>query len=159
MSSKFAALAANVSQAFRVEIIDQITDLPIIDKDGKKAFIEVLSTDSDAGRAFDKDQRAALRRKAMKSRNGMAEPGDQLEENIQKCAALTKAWHLVDPATREVIDVPCTAENAAELYAVPGMNWLFVQVWVAANDAANFMTRSSPTSSSTPSTSSAAAVS
>ncbi len=27
------------------------------------------------------------------------------------------------------------------------MNWLFVQVWVAANDAANFMKRSSGTSS------------
>lgn len=154
-SSKFAALAANVSQTFKVEIIDQITDKPIIDKNGNPAFIEVFSTDSDAGRAFDKEQRAAYRRKAMKSRNGIAEPGDQLEENVAKCAALTKSWHLVDPGSREVIDVPCTLENAAELYGEAGMNWLFVQVWVAANDAANFMNRSSQTSSSSPSTNSA----
>lgn len=155
MSSKFAALAANVSQSFKVEIIDQITDLPIIDKDGKKAFIEVLSTDSEAGRAFDRDQRAAYRRKAMKSRNGIAEPPDQLEENVAKCAALTKSWHLVDPTTREVIDFPCGVDAAKELYGEPGMNWLFVQVWVAANDAANFMKRSSQTLSSTPSGNSA----
>jgi len=158
MPSKFAALAADVSQSFKVEIIDQITDLPIVDKDGNKAFIEVLSTDSDAGRAFDKDQRSAYRRKAMKSRNGIAEPNDPFEENVAKCAALTKTWHLVDPFTREVIDVPCTVDNAKELYGEAGMNWLFVQVWVAANDAANFMNRSSRTSSSSPSGNSGATV-
>ncbi|WP_296741442.1 hypothetical protein [Mesorhizobium sp.] len=159
MSSKFAALAANVSQTFKVEIIDQVTDAPIVDTAGKKAFIEVLSTDSREGLAFDKDKRATVRRKAMKSRNGIADPGDQLEENIQKCAALTKSWHLVDPVTREVIDVPCTPENAVELYSEPGMNWLFIQVWVEASKAANFMTRSSTTSSDSPSTGSAATVS
>jgi hypothetical protein len=82
MSSKFAALAANVSQSHKVELIDQITDKPIVDKAGKKAFIEIMSTDSPDGLAFDKDQRGAFRRKAMKSRNGLAEPPDQLEENI-----------------------------------------------------------------------------
>lgn len=145
MSNKFAALAANVSDAFKVEIIDPITDLPIKDKDGKTAFIEVYSADSDAGRVFDKEQRAAMRRKAMRSRNGVVEPGDQLEENVAKCAALTKSWYLLDPTTKQPIEVPCTAENAAELYGAPGMSWLFVQAWVAANDTANFMKRSSQT--------------
>ncbi|MEH2508694.1 hypothetical protein V1291_000048 [Nitrobacteraceae bacterium AZCC 1564] len=159
MTSKFAALAADVSQTHRVELIDQITDKPIVDKAGNKAFIEIYSTDSPQGLAFDKEQRAAFRRKAMKSRNGVAEPPDQLDENIQKAAVLTKSWHLVDPSTSEVIDVPCTRENAIELYSSPGMNWLFVQVWVATTDAANFMKRSSQTSSPSPSTNSDVAAS
>lgn len=142
MTSKFGSLAANVSDAFKVEIIDPISDAALKDKDGKVAFIEVLSTDSDAGRAFDKEQRAVLRRKAMKSRNGLVEGADQLEENIAKASVLVKSWHLVDPVTKEALDVPCTKENASELFSAPGMNWLFVQVWVAANDSANFMQRS-----------------
>ena len=67
MTSKFGALAANVSDAFKVEIIDPISDAVLKDKDGQVAFIEILSSDSDAGRAFDKEQRAVHRRKAMKS--------------------------------------------------------------------------------------------
>lgn len=151
MSSKFAALAANVSQAFKVELIDPVSDAVIKDKGGKVSFIEVYSIDSEAGRKFDKDQRAIVARKSMRSRNGIVEPTDQLELNVAKCAALTKSWHLVDPANGEVIDVPCNAENAAELYSAAGTSWLFVQAWVGANETANFIKRSSTTSTSSPS--------
>ncbi len=145
--SKFAALAANVADTYRVEIIDEITDEVLKDKDGNPAYIDVLSTDSDAGREFDRELRAKQRRSAMKSRNGMPDDSDPLEENQRKLARLTKGWHLVDPNTREVIDVPCTPSNALELYSEKGTNWIFVQAWVGATKAANFMKRTSTTSS------------
>lgn len=156
-TNKFAALAADVSQLFKVELIDPITDKPIEDKEGRKAFVEVLSLESPEGLAFDKEQRSVYRRKQMKSRNGQAEPSDSLEENQRKLAALTRGWHLVDPATREVMDVPCSVENAFELYSSPGLNWIYTPVFVEAANAANFMKRASVNSSTTPSTPSAGA--
>jgi hypothetical protein len=155
---KFGSLAAAPADVHRVEIIYPATDKPIRDKDGNLAWIEVLPSDGEAGRAFDKEERAAAFRRARRSRSGVDEV-DQLEQNIAKCAALTKAWYLVDPVSLEKIDVPCTAENAKELYSAPGMNWLFIQPWVAANDAANFMKRSAPGSTPTPSTNSETAAS
>lgn len=143
--SRFAALAASVSETYKCEYIDPVSDAVVKDKDGKVAFIEILSVDSPEGRIFDKDQRAVLRRKAMRSRNGLVEGNDQLEENIAKASVLVKSWHLVDPATREVIAVDCTPDAVTELFSSPGMNWLFAQVWVAANDTANFINRSPKT--------------
>lgn len=151
MTSKFAALAANVADTFRVELIDPITDAVLTDAQGNPAYIDVLSTDSEAGRAFDREARARAVRSARKSRSGMPDDVDQLEENQQKCARLTKGWHLVDPHTRAPIDVPCNPANAAELYSEPGMNWLFVQVFAGAANPGNFMKRGSPNSSSSPS--------
>lgn len=148
MTSKFAALAANVADTYRVELIDPITDATLTDKDGNPAYIEVLSVDSETGRAFDAEARKRAFRAARKSRTGMPDDIDQLEENQQKLAKLTKGWRLVDPNTREIIDVPCNAAHAAELYSEPGMNWLFVQVWSGAANAGNFMKRTSTASSS-----------
>ncbi|MBN9007240.1 MAG: hypothetical protein J0H40_17720 [Rhizobiales bacterium] len=136
---KFGSLAAPLAEVYRVEIIYPKTDKVICDKDGNPAWIDVLPSDGEAGRAFDKEERTASFRRARRSRSGVDESVDQLELNIAKCAALTKDWYLVDPETKEKIDVPCTAENAKELYSSPGMNWLFVQPFTAAHDPANFM--------------------
>lgn len=138
--SKFGALAANVATPYRVELLDPISDDPIKDKQGNPAYIDVFSTDSEAGRAFDKEERRKIVDRAAKGR--AADLPDQYEMNAAKAARLTKGWRLVDPASGEVLDVPCNAENALELYSEPGMNWLFVQVWTAASNAANFMQRS-----------------
>lgn len=143
MTSRFAALAANVATAFTVNLIDPVTDAPIVDKEGKPAFITIFSTDSEVGRSFDRDERKKATERVAKGRAG--DITDQLEQNIEKAAQLTKAWYLVDPETREIIDVPCNADNARELYSEPGMNWLFTQVWVAAASPANFMKRSPKT--------------
>lgn len=153
--SKFGNLAANTSEVFRVEIIDATTDEVLRDKEGKASYIEVLAADSVEGRAFDRDRQQVFRKKAARTRGGMPD-FDQLEENVAKCAALTKGWYLVDPVTREKIDVDCTRANALELYSVPGMHWLFIQPWVALNDAANFIRSSSRSSTPSPSTNSEA---
>lgn len=158
--SKFGNLAANTSEVFRVEIIDATTDEVLRDNSqsvpdpndptgktliGRAAYIEVLAADSVEGRAFDRDRQQVFRKKAARTRGGMPD-FDQLEENVAKCAALTKGWYLVDPVTREKIDVECTRANALELYSEPGMHWLFIQPWVALNDAANFIRSSSKAS-------------
>lgn len=137
--SKFGSLVAAPAEVFRVEIIYPATDKPLRDKDGNVCWIDVVSSDGPAGRAFDKEERAAAFRRARRSRSNTDDGADQLEVNIAKCAALTKSWYLVDPETKEKLDVPCTVENAKELYAAPGMNWLFVQPFTAAHDAANFI--------------------
>lgn len=155
---KFGSLTAAPADVYRVEIIYPVTDKPLKDKDGNVCWIEVLPSDGPEGRAFDKDERSAAFMRAKRSRSGV-DVVDQLDVNVGKCAALTRAWYLVDPETLEKIDVPCTVENAKELYSAPGLNWLFIQPWVAANDAANFMKRSAPASTPTPSTNSETAAS
>ena len=159
MSNKFGNLAADVSKPFRVFLIDPSTEDYIKDNDGKQAFIDVWASDSEFGRDYDKAKRKDLMLRIRKSRTGKVDPDDALEENIAKCAALTDSWYLVDRVTGEAIDVPCTPENAADLYSPPGMGWLFVQPWVAANDAANFLPKRSKISAPTPSQSSAPAAS
>ncbi len=116
---------------------------------GKAAYIMIWAADSERGRAFDKGKRKELMLRIRQSRTGKVEQDDQLEQNIAKCAMLTDAWYLVDRITGEPIDVPCTVENAADLYSPPGMGWIFLQPWVAANDTANFLQKPSRSSSST----------
>ncbi len=155
MNPKFGNLAADVSKPFMVELIDPSTEEVIRDASGKAAFIAVWSADSDQARKYDKAKRKDLMLRIKKSRTGKVDPDDALEENIAKLAVLTDSWYLVDRVTGEVIDVPCTPENAADLYSPPGMGWLFVQPWVGANDAANFLPKPSKSSANTPSPSSA----
>ncbi len=148
--NKFASLQADVSKPYRVELIDPTTDEVIRDKDGKAAYIDIWSSDGEQARAFDKADRKAWQLRVRQSRTGKVDPDDQLEKNIAKCAALTSGWYLVDRTTGESIDVPCTMENAIDLYSPPGVGWLFIQPWVAANDAANFLPKASKTSAPTP---------
>lgn len=148
--NKFASLAADVSRPFRVELIDPATDEVIRDKDGKASYIDVWSADGERARAFDKADRKTLMLRIKQARNGKVDPDDALEKNIAKCAALTDSWYLVDRLSGEPIDVPCTMENAADLYSPPGMGWIFLQPWIAANDVVNFLPKPSKPSTDTP---------
>jgi hypothetical protein len=159
MNNKFGSLVADVSKPFKVEIIDPTTESLIRDntslnRDGTFAgvamFINVWSTDSERARNIDKAKRDELRLRIKQSRNGIVKPDDVLEENIAKLAALTDSWHIVDRITGDVIDVPCTVENAADLYSPPGMGWLFAQPWVEANSPANFLPKPSKPSAPMP---------
>jgi hypothetical protein len=154
MSSKFGSLLANVSKPFNVELVDPATDQVIRDRNGKAAYIAVWSTDSARSREYDKSKRKDLFLRAKASRTGSVAPDDPLDQNIAKCAALTEGWYLVDPVTLDQIDVPCTPENAVDLYSAPGAGWIFIQPWVEASSTANFLQRPSPNSSNTPSTTS-----
>lgn len=142
--SKFGSLAPS-DKPYRVNI--KLDGKQIIDKNGKPFFIDVYSEDSAVGRRFDKEQRE---RALANARDGIEQP-TQLEVNIAKCAALTAAWHLVDPESLEPIEEPCTVENAKELYSLPLTTWIWLQPWAAANNHVNFIKRSaknfSPTQS------------
>ncbi len=137
--SKFGSLAPS-DKPHRVLI--KLDGKQILDKDDKPFFIDVYSEDSSRGRKFDKEQRDEMLANA---RNGIEQP-QQIEINIAKCAALTAAWHLVDPETLEPIDEPCTLENAKELYSLPLTSWIWVQPWAAANNHVNFIKRSAKSS-------------
>ena len=137
--NKFGSLVADVTKPYRVELIDPSTDDVIRDKAGNPAFISIWAADSEQARLFGKQKRKELNLRIKQSRNGVVEPDDALESNMETCAVLTAGWHLVDRLSREPIDVPCTPENAADLYSPPGMMWLFIQPWGAANNAANFL--------------------
>ncbi len=140
--SKFGSLSAPADQPFRVVLIDPATESPLKDAAGNEAYIDVLSAQSEAGRKFDRERSQIITRKAMK-RSGALPDDDQFEANCAKLAKLTRAWHLVDPATKQPLDVPCSPENAAEFYAAPLAFPFFMQVMTAANETANFMKPSS----------------
>jgi hypothetical protein len=150
MNNKFASLAADVSVPFKVELIDPVTEDVIRDKDGTAAFICIWAADSEKSRDYDKAKRKDLILQVKRSRTGKVEQDDALEANMAKCAFLTESWYLVDRVSLEPIDVPCTPENAADLYSPPGMGWLFLQPWVEANNAANFLPKPSKPSTLSP---------
>ncbi|MEH2476247.1 hypothetical protein V1281_002584 [Nitrobacteraceae bacterium AZCC 2161] len=150
MNSKFGSLVADVSVPFKVELIDPTTEDVIRDKNGKAAYISVWAADSEQARQYGKAKRKDLNLRIKQSRNGKVEPDDALEANMAMCAVLTSDWYLVDRLSRDPIDVPCTPENAADLYSPPGMGWLFIQPWSEANNAANFLQKPATTSADMP---------
>lgn len=149
--SKFAALSAAVDEPFRLILIDPLTDRPITANDGRQAYIDVLSVNSRAGQLFDKEERRITNTRMMSGRKEAVLAEDNVEQNKKKTARLTKGWLLVDPVSGNVIDAPCTEANALELYLDPGTHHLWMQVWVAASETANFIKRSPKTSLPSPS--------
>lgn len=139
--SKFGSLIARVDKTFRVELPSPKQAGKLLkDKDGKVAYIDVLSSESEAARKFDREFQEKL---ADDVAAGITEFPAQIEVNKQKCAALVTGWYLVDPETRDAIDIPFSPENAKELLTDPGAAWLFYPVWLGANKTANFMERPS----------------
>jgi hypothetical protein len=138
--NKFDALAAEVDVPFKVFLIDALTDEPI------KAYIEVLSDNSTEGQLFDKEQRRLTSTRLMSGRKEAVASDDSVESNKRKTARLTRSWYLVNPGTKEVIDVPCTQENALELYMSNRTHHIWQQVWMGAIEPGNFIKRSPTTS-------------
>jgi hypothetical protein len=141
--SKFGSLAPS-DKPHRVLI--KLDGKQIVDKNGKPFFIDVYSEDSASRPPL---RQGAARAGARQCPERRKDQPTQLEINIAKCAALTAAWHLVDPETLEPIDEPCTAENAKEFYSLPLTTWIWLQPWAAANNHVNFIKRSAKSSSPT----------
>lgn len=142
MTSKFAALSGTGKPYRSFATLD---GKPIVDKDGKRAYIDMLSDDSPTGRKFDKEWREHILELAA---DGKPAPGDT-ERNIAKAAALTTGWYLVNPETLEHMDEACTRENAQELYELPDTRWLWFPAFLGANNSANFIKRSAKGSTAT----------
>lgn len=143
--SKFGSLSSGMAASYRVKLIDPLTDMPLKDKDGAQAYIDVQSAQSETGRSFDRmRQQASLSR--MNLGTVVEDEADPLKQNAEKLAALTVGWHLVDPVTKEALDVECSREAAAELYILPHAYPFYLQGWVAAHRSGNFMKGSSDVS-------------
>lgn len=170
--SKFGALTANTEKPFRVHIKDVATTKVIrqlVDADGQKlvdaegrpngplAYIDVLPDGGIAANQFDKEERERVAQEAAAG-NLLTEP-DAVLVRKRKTARLTTGWFLVDPDTGEHLDVPCTEENALELYKSESLmaQSVWVQAWIGCQGTANFIKRSAKPSSGTPSTDSAKA--
>jgi len=143
--SKFAGLAANVADSFKVVLISPETDLPIKDGDGKEAYIEVMSQDSDVARAFNLDQNKAINRKVFGGRGQELAETDDLAVSIARMAKLTRSWYLVDPSTGSLIDVPYSEADAVALYTAPETHWIYRQALVGSAALRNFIKRSPKT--------------
>lgn len=148
MSSKFAALAANVAEAFNMPILHKDTEAVLKDQAGKEAYIALLSIDSEAGREIERSHNLAQVRQARSGRN-LRNDRDFTEQQIETLIALTAGWYLVDHDGNP-IDVPFSPENAREFWHEPGLGHLRRQAWVFVNTAGNFIKASSKTSAASP---------
>lgn len=157
MSSKFGSLVADTEVPFRKFLDDPANGRPIADKNGKRAYIDVLPNGGAAAKLFDKEQREKEAQEAAAGNLSDADAGDRnVTREKLKTARLTRGWYLVDPDTREHLDVECTEENARELYLSSSLMaiGLWAQAYGALNLTPNFIKRSAALSSATPSTSS-----
>lgn len=139
MTSKFDAIALEVDKPSRMTIRHPHTNMPLRDKAGEVAYIELFSSDSGKARTA---QRAITNgRLAMRNRNKLT--AERLEtEGTELLADLTVAWRLVG-LDGEPLDVPFNRTNAVDLYADPKMAWLREQVDEFTADRANFSQASS----------------
>jgi hypothetical protein len=153
--SKFGGLAVDVASTSRMEIILPGEIDPVTDEAGKVGYIEFLPWDSDPGRLFDREQNKeavckGFRQPSRAVLRDEAEKADVVLEQAKRLSVLAVGWHLVGP-DRKVIDVPFSTDNAPELFSDAKTAWLRRQSWVYVGNEANFMKRSSQTSTSSPS--------
>lgn len=134
MSSKFGALALEVETPGRMIIVHPVSRQPLRDLEGREAFIELYSSDSEVARNH---IRAVSRRRLALRGRGKVTPEELEAEQVELLAVLTNSWYLLG-LDGEVIGVDFTTENARELYSDPSVAWLREQVDEFAADRANF---------------------
>ena len=135
--SKFSGLELEVDAPYRLVLLHPATRQPLRDTEGKEAWIEHHSSDSEIAR---KHQRNIQRRRlAMRGRMKIS-PEELEAEAVEILAALTVDWYLVDFRGQQ-ITTECTLENARELYGE--LAWVREQIDESTADRANFSQGSS----------------
>jgi hypothetical protein len=125
-------------------LISPNTGDPIIRKDtNEEAWIELLPSDSEFGAQIDR----RIQDKIMRRRVPRMSTKDLDNNILDKLGQLTKSWSLAAP-DGSPIEIPCTPENATELYT--DVRWLRLQVSAFVNDLGNFQPTLSENSSTTP---------
>jgi hypothetical protein len=138
--NKFSGLELEIETPFRLILLHPVTRQPLRDAEGKEAYIDHYSMDSEIAR---KHQRAVQRRRIAMRRLKIS-PEELEAESTEALALLTVGWYLVD-LKGNPIDLPFTSENARELYASPAVSWLREQLDESTADRANFSRGSSTT--------------
>lgn len=132
--TKFGSLALAVDKPQKMVLIHPSNGQPICDEDGNKAYIELLSFDSAAARAYDIE--IANRRLQNTTRKALT--AEELDaEEIGKLVCLTKNWLLIQP-DKTVLNVECTPENAKELYSANSTAWIAEQALAFMRTRKNF---------------------
>jgi hypothetical protein len=135
--SKFSSLGLAVDTPARLILRHPSTRQPIRDKDGKEAYIELLSSDSVAAR----DHELETQNQRLKS--GVPRTAEQIEaDTIELLVRLTKDWYLVHYDGTPV-DVKFTEADARELYSVRSTAWIARQVRDFLDNQGNFFKASS----------------
>lgn len=129
--SKFASLALATERASRCLLKHPVTKRPLVDAEGRQAYVDVLSLDSAAVHATELE----IGRNRIEA--GKLSIEDLNEETPAKLAAATTGWFLVG-LDGAVIDVPFSAANARELYSEPALAWIREAVLAHARDRGNF---------------------
>ena len=139
MSNKFAGLGVAVDAPARMTILHPTTGQPLRNAaTGDAAWIDLLSADSAAARAHQRE--AQNRRLRARARSITAETLEA--DGTELLASLTKGWALVTLDGRP-LDVPCTPENARELYSAPDLGFIRRQVDEFVADLGNFPVKTS----------------
>jgi hypothetical protein len=131
--SKFAAFEIEVDKPSRMTLLDRQRQ-PYRNGDGRAAWIELYSADSDIAR---KHRRAVTRKRLAMRGRGKITPEELEAEDTELLIALTAGWELV------ITDLPFSKENARELYLNPKIPHIREQVEEYVNDRGNFSTASS----------------
>lgn len=140
----FLLLGLNVSTPEMLVLIYPGTGDPLADMDGKKAYLELLSEDSEAGREFDRQRSRETLQRARKG-GGVSSVmnEDPFSESLDRILALLTGWYLVAP-DKNPIDMPFTKENARKVLSHPSTQWMLKQAVAFVRDGRNFILRSSP---------------
>jgi hypothetical protein len=135
------SLGLNTETGIRMPIVFPGASEPIKLRDqageptAAEAYLELLSEDSEAGRAFDrKNSRDAVIR-AKRQRGAPDE--DPIEWQIERVCALTVGWQLARPDGTP-IDLKYSKATARKLFSNPDMAWLRKQALLFIADTANF---------------------
>lgn len=135
MDSKFAGLGLPVDKPTRMPLVHPNTRQPLRDANGQDAWIELLSSDSEKARKHNIE----IQRRRLRAARGRLriEPEEIEADSVELLAVLTSGWHLCGLDSTP-LDVPCSIENARELYGTPGLAWLREQVDEFVTDRVNF---------------------
>jgi hypothetical protein len=134
--SKFDKLAIGVDTPARLFLNHPITLKPLVDKDGNPAWIDLLSNESTSAQRHERvvtDHRLDAR-----SRGKKISAAEIEADNVDRVVVLTVAWSLVWLDGTPAVDAPFTAENAREIYGLPGLQWIREQVEAWVGTRANF---------------------
>lgn len=133
LTHQLDGLRINTDTFSRMPILHPVTKKPVLSADKAPAYIELSPFESPAGRAIDRliqDENFKRGRPATRDENDSA--------FVDKLTAITKGWHLVNLATGESMDAPCTSDMVRAVYTHDDFLWLKAQVVVYAADLGNF---------------------
>lgn len=137
-------LGVDTEQAHRMPLILPNEIAPITDTNGNESYISFMAWDSEPGQKFDRENqvnqvRKGFRQKTKKELMEEAENEDLASGQAKRLAVLATGWHLVNPKTKQPLDIPFSPENALAIFSNPATAWIrrASYVWVA--NEANFM--------------------